>query len=198
MNNRPSQSTDLEPLSRAQLLITIAVTALVLFMVARLWITFGDIRRLPIALDGLALAQGKAGGVGIKLASSLTYHIFPAYRRSADFYLEFVLKPLWIADTIWLGLLPGISEELLFRGVMLPAVGLNLWGVTLSSLCFGLLHISGIDRWAYMLWAAIVGFFLGLMALWTGNLLVPILAHGIANLVSSLIWKLRQNNNVEA
>jgi hypothetical protein len=100
-----------------------------------------------------------------------------------------VIKPLIWADIIWLGLLPGLSEELLFRGVMLPALGLNLTAVIISSLLFGILHLSGANQWPYVVWATIIGFALGYCALVTGNLLVPIIAHIITNLVSSCLWK---------
>ncbi|HBY76884.1 MAG TPA: CPBP family intramembrane metalloprotease, partial [Cyanobacteria bacterium UBA11148] len=100
-------------------------------------------------------------------------------------------------DIIWLGLLPGMSEELLFRGVMLPAVGLNPVGVLASSLVFGILHLSGPQQWPYVVWATIVGLLLGFSALITGNLLVPIVAHVVTNWVSSCLWKLG-NQKVEA
>ena len=97
---------------------------------------------------------------------------------------------LW-PDLIWVGLLPGLSEELLFRGVMLPAIGLNITGIIVSSLCFGVLHISGLQHWPYVVWATAVGILLAYSALLTGNLLVPIVAHIFTNLVASYFWKLR-------
>ena len=113
-----------------------------------------------------------------------------AYRRSADYYLELVIKPLMWIDIIWLGLLPGLSEELLFRGVMLPALGLNLAAVFISSVLFGVLHLSGNGQWRYVVWATIIGFALGYCALITGNLVVPVVAHIITNLVSGSLWKI--------
>jgi hypothetical protein len=90
-----------------------------------------------------------------------------------------------------------MSEELLFRGVMLPAVGLNPTGLIATSLLFGVLHLSGPQQWPYVVWASIVGLLLGLSALATGNLLVPIVAHIGTNLLSSYLWKLG-NRQVEA
>jgi membrane protease YdiL (CAAX protease family) len=102
-----------------------------------------------------------------------------------------VLQPLTWADLIWMGLLPGLSEELLFRGVMLPAIGLNVNGVIFSSLCFGVLHLSGLQQWPYVVWATVIGLVLGTSALVSGNLLVPIAAHITTNLLASLVWKAR-------
>ena len=93
-------------------------------------------------------------------------------------------------DIIWVGLLPGLSEELLFRGVMLPALGFNVTGVIISSVCFGVLHLSGSEQWPYVVWATAVGLLFGFSALLTGNLLVPLVAHVLTNLVSSYSWKL--------
>ncbi len=181
---------EFEPLTRTQVLMAMGVTAILLLLVAKLWLHFSSITLLPLRGTTDALLLGLGLAVGITIASSLVYRLWPAYRQSADFYLQLVLKPLVLPDLIWLGLLPGMSEELLFRGVMLPAVGLNAIGVVASSLLFGILHMSGRQQWPYVVWATTVGLLLGFSALATGNLLVPIVAHVVTNLVSSYLWKL--------
>jgi len=180
---------NIQPLSRTQILIAMGVTALLLLIVSKLWLQFGNFALLPMQFTITALLKGFAVALTIAIASWVVYRIWSAYRRSANFYLELVLKPLNWADLIWVGLLPGLSEELLFRGVMLPAFGLNLVAVIVSSLCFGVLHLSGTEQWPYVIWATAVGFLLGCSALYTGNLLVPIVAHVITNLFSSYFWK---------
>jgi hypothetical protein len=182
---------DIEPLTRTQILIAMGVTAVVLLIVARIWLLLDtSTTMLPLRWSMLDCVGGLGLGVGITLASSVIYRLWPAYRQSADFYLELVIKPLAAPDLIWLGLLPGMSEELLFRGVMLPAIGLTWFGLGISSLCFGVLHFSGAQHWSYVVWATVIGLVLGFSALATGNLLVPILAHITTNLLSSCIWKL--------
>ena len=188
---------EIEPLTRIQVLIAMGVTAVVLLVVAKLWLHFSSIALLPLHGTPDALFLGLAIGVGITAASSLVYRLWPAYRHSADYYLQLVLKPLVLPDLIWLGLLPGMSEELLFRGVMLPALGLNATGLVVTSLLFGILHLSGPQQWPYVVWASVVGLLLGFSALATGNLLVPIVAHIGTNLISSYLWKLG-NKQVEA
>jgi len=184
---------DIQPLTRTQILVAIGVTAIILWLVAKLWLRFGSVSLLPLSWTGTALPIGIGLGLTITAASSLVYRLWPAYRRSADFYLELVLKPLLLLDIIWLGLLPGLSEELLFRGVMLPALGLNIIGVVISSLCFGVLHLSGSQQWPYVVWATTVGLLFGFSAIATHNLLVPIVAHIFTNLVSSYSWKLAKS-----
>jgi len=178
-----------EPLTRTQILVVMGVTAVLLLIVAKTWQKLGSIALLDVHFSYQAFLYGIGVAGGIIAASSIIYRLWPAYRRSADAYLELVIKPLIWPDLIWLGLLPGLSEELLFRGVMLPALGLDLSAVIFSSLLFGILHLSGLQQWPYVVWATIVGFALGYSALVTGNLLVPIVAHIITNLVSSSLWK---------
>ncbi len=188
---------EFEPLTRTQILIAMGVTAVVLLVVAKLWLHLGSVTLLPLRRTTDALLLGLGIGVGITGASSVVYRLWPAYRQSADFYLQLVLKPLILPDIIWLGLLPGMSEELLFRGVMLPAIGLNATGLVITSVLFGILHLSGKQQWPYVVWASVVGLLLGFSALATGNLLIPIVAHISTNLISSYLWKLG-NRQVEA
>ena len=189
---------EIESLSRTQILVVMGVTAIVLLIVAKIWQKLGSVELLPLIFTTDALLWGIGMAVGISVASSIVYRLWPAYRRSADIYLELVIKPLVWPDLIWLGLLPGLSEELLFRGVMLPAFGLNVTAVIISSLLFGVLHLSGSEQWPYVIWATVVGFALGYIALITGNLLIPITAHIITNLVSSSLWKLTQSKASES
>ena len=181
----------MEPLGRIQILVAMAVTALVLLLIARFWLLFDSVSLLSVTLNGQVILLGVGIGLGITGVSAIAYRLWPGYRKSADLYLKMVLQPLTWADLVWMGLLPGLSEELLFRGVMLPAIGLNANGVIFSSLCFGVLHLSSLQQWQYVVWATCIGLVLGISALWSGNLLVPIMAHITTNLLSSLVWKAR-------
>ena len=189
---------EIESLSRTQILVVMGVTAIVLLIVTKIWQKLGSVELLPVNFTTDALLWGVGVAAVISVASSIVYRLWPAYRRSADIYLELVIKPLIWPDLIWLGLLPGLSEELLFRGVMLPAFGLNITAVIVSSLLFGVLHLSGSEQWPYVVWATVVGFGLGYIALITGNLLIPITAHIITNLVSSSLWKITQSKASES
>lgn len=186
-----SNNPEIQPLSRTQILVAMGVTAVVLLTISKIWQKLGSVALLPIDISTDALLYAIALAGGIIVASSVAYRVWPAYRESADIYLALVVQPLIWADIIWLGLLPGMSEELLFRGVMLPAFGLNLSALFISSLLFGVLHLSGANQWPYVIWATVIGFTLGYVALTTGNLFIPITAHIITNLVSGSVWKFR-------
>ncbi len=187
-DDRPN--SDFPPLDRSQILIGMAVTAVVLMAIARFIQWLGNVSLLDWHWDSETLLLGGALGLGITLASLTLFYLWPQYRTSAKVYLNMVLEPLALPDVLWLGLLPGLSEELLFRGVMLPALGGGVAAIVISGVCFGFSHMSGKSQWPYAAWASVVGIALGIAAVTTGNLLVPVIAHTVANLLSSTFWKL--------
>jgi len=186
------QEPEIPYLTRTQVLVAMGATAVILWIVAKLWLRFGNFPLFKLYWYERDLFLGLGLGLIITVFSGLAYRFSPSYRKSADYYLELVLKPLALPDLIWLGLLPGLSEELLFRGVMLPALGADHIAILVSSLCFGVLHLSGSEQWPYVIWATIIGIILGYSALLSGNLLVPIVAHMLTNWLSSYLWKTRK------
>jgi hypothetical protein len=69
------------------------------------------------------------------------------------------------------------GEELLFRGLVLPLVG-----IVASSVVFGALHqIRGPARWGWMVWATVMGLLFGCVFAATGSLAGPIVAHAMIN-----------------
>jgi uncharacterized protein len=188
------ETPEIPEMSRSQVLVVIAITAIVLLVVTKAWMFLGQVSLLPSRWSLQSLGWGIGGALMISLASEAIYRLWPAYRESANFYVQMVVKPLAWPDLLWLGLLPGLSEELLFRGVMLPAFGQNWEGILISSCCFGALHLSGWRQWPYVFWATIVGAGLGWSAIWSGNLLVPIVAHSLTNIISGCVWKYRNSS----
>lgn len=181
-----------ESLSRVQLLAAMGITAVVLLIIARLWIWLDDVTLMETRLSGEGILWGVIVGLAITLCSEGLYRLWKGYREGADTYLNLILTPLKLGDLLWLGLLPGMSEELLFRGVMLPAIGLNWFGIAISSLCFGVLHFFSPRYWGYVVWAVVVGGILAISAIQTENLLVPVIAHTVTNCLSSYLWKRKQ------
>lgn len=77
-----------------------------------------------------------------------------------------------------ISLLAGLGEELLFRGVLQPALQMasgGLAGLLLASLLFGVAHWLNA---AYVIFAFLMGLYLGAMYWMTENLVVPIIIHG--------------------
>jgi uncharacterized protein len=189
-----SPSPEMGYMSRFEVLGAIGVTSLILLVAAKFTLYVGQMVLPEVVWSWPDLAIGIGLGIAIVLSSQLIYRLWPDYRKSADFYLDQILAPLLWPDLIWLGLLPGLSEELLFRGVIVGGLGYGLLGLFGAALCFGLLHMSSLKQWPYALWAGIVGLILGGGLIFTGNLLVPIVAHIFCNLCSASVWKWRNNS----
>ena len=60
---------------------------------------------------------------------------------------------------------------------------------------FGFLHQGGGRNATFAAWATFVGGLYGGSYLYTQDLLVPALAHSLANVVSASIWKLKQSSS---
>jgi membrane protease YdiL (CAAX protease family) len=109
--------------------------------------------------------------------------------------LHELLRPRNALDAVFsvaaIALAPAICEEILFRGVVLPAWLRIAWpsvAVAVSAVFFGLIHVDtvattdGTYRTAYRVpFALAVGLVLGLLRLATGSLVAPILAHAVLN-----------------
>lgn len=102
--------------------------------------------------------------------------------------LDPVIRSFFGAWSAWeLGVLAGVagfSEEVLFRGVI--QAGLENWlgsglGLVLTAVLFGLMH--PITR-LYILLALIIGLWLGLLWIWSGSLVAPVVAHALYDWVA--------------
>ena len=80
---------------------------------------------------------------------------------------------------IVIGAAAGIGEEWLFRGVLQPVVGLAA-----SSLLFGAAHVGGLRMLPFGVWATGMGLVMGALALATGGLIAPIVAHGVYDMLA--------------
>lgn len=95
----------------------------------------------------------------------------------ADLRIPFLLSVVVLAP---------LSEELIFRGVLLPALGRRLpqWlAVVASAVAFGAVHLQS-DLSAYLLLGTLtgtLGLLLGALRVWTKSLAAPIAAHAVFN-----------------
>lgn len=93
-----------------------------------------------------------------------------------------VLGPLSAGEILVLAAGSSIGEEMFFRGALLPALPAGLW---LSSLLFALPHVGPGAR--FLPWTAsslVAGLAFGAMFVLTGNLLAPVAAHFLINLIN--------------
>lgn len=113
------------------------------------------------------------------LTSRLASAHFASARRLEDDLRPFA-KALSPGEILVLAGLSSLGEELLFRGLLTPWLG-----VFLSSVLFGLLHqIRGKSRWVWVAWASVVGMLFGALFAATGSLVGPLIAHAVVNAVN--------------
>jgi membrane protease YdiL (CAAX protease family) len=104
------------------------------------------------------------------------------------------LKPIFgncsASEITIISLAAGIGEELLFRGVLQTEMGLLP-----ASMIFGLFHMvspssGGSGGMVYGCWVMLMGGALGGLAIWTGGLMAPIVAHAVydAAAMSYMRW----------
>ncbi|KAJ8569669.1 hypothetical protein K7X08_006246 [Anisodus acutangulus] len=94
------------------------------------------------------------------LVSSCRYlllKIWPDFSESSEAANSQVLSSLEPLDYIVVSLLPGISEELLFRGALLPLFGINWQSVVAVASIFGILHLGSGRKYSFAVWATFVG-----------------------------------------
>jgi membrane protease YdiL (CAAX protease family) len=119
---------------------------------------------------------GAAFAILMVFLSRVSVHHF-RWGRRLHRELRPVATQLGTADIWMLAALSALGEELLFRGVLQPAIG--LFG---QAVLFGLLHqLPGPSRWIWVTWAACVGLLFGLLFQLTGSLWGPILGHALIN-----------------
>ena len=100
----------------------------------------------------------------------------------------FFRNPLWPASFVVIAIVAPVAEELLFRGILFPALArtrLGFWGAAIvSTIGWTLLH-------SYSLAGMILVFLLGMLFSWvfarTGSLRVPIVAHVANNTIAALM-----------
>lgn len=95
--------------------------------------------------------------------------------------LKYLIFELTTIEKIYISLLAGVSEEILFRGLLQP-----LLGITITSILFGAAHFV---TFGYFLLATGIGFFLGGVFHYSGNIFVPIMVHTLYNIFAFSILK---------
>jgi membrane protease YdiL (CAAX protease family) len=83
------------------------------------------------------------------------------------------------AGVVLIGAAAGIGEEWLFRGIVQPLAGLIA-----TSVLFGIAHIGGRRMLPFGVWAMAMGLVMGALAIVTGGLTAPIVAHGVYDMLA--------------
>ena len=107
-------------------------------------------------------------------------HVYTeAFRQYAHKVLDGMRWPAYITG----GLMAALAEEPFFRGVLLLAFDRNVIGVTIAALVFAACHWLRLSFILFWFWAVLEGVLFGVLMVATHSLLVPMIAHGIHDLV---------------
>jgi membrane protease YdiL (CAAX protease family) len=143
--------------------------------------------RSPLECEGWLGARGAASwllslGAGVALGAVTIAATRLLVRRATWAQaLHVALRPAvhGVSDSALIALAgaSAVGEELLFRGVLVPLVG-----IVFSSVLFGFLHqVRGQARWAWMAWATVMGGLLAAVFTLTGSLAGALVAHAAIN-----------------
>jgi hypothetical protein len=158
-----------------------------------------------LPLHGAALGWGVLAALPLLGAMLLTYR-FPVgplggLRRLVEETMVPMFRGAGVVELALISLLAGVGEELLFRGVLQAALAgwiggpLGAWiAIAAASVVFGLCH--AVSR-TYFVLATLISVYLGLLFVWTGNLLAPMAAHAVYDF-AALVYLLYLRRGAEA
>lgn len=146
------------------------------FVCASLRLGSGDAKQDALFGAGASLAGGVVLAVVIIAATRWLVRT-QSWAAALHEDLRPFVRALGPEAIVPLALASSIGEEILFRGALVPAIG-----IFASSLVFGALHqLRGRSRLSWVAFATVVGLLLGGLFEATGSLLGPIVAHALIN-----------------
>ena len=137
------------------------------------------------------LGLGLAAGLGIVLLTWIAEKLFPWMAALENSFRRILGRP-YLTDIAMIAMLSSAAEELFFRGLLQHYTGL-----VPASIIFGLFHFpaeKSLIPWT--IFALVVGFGLGFLYEFTGNISTVILTHFVINLINlyRITRKDRQNS----
>lgn len=168
-----------------RILPAVAVIQIIALSVAIIW---GAIRKIPwwhdLSLNGRDILFGLLLGASLAFINFIAYKLgerlpFTNFRWVMKELLYPAFKKISPLEILLIACLSGICEESLFRGVMFKE-----WGLIVSSVIFGALHTGSRKLIVMGIWTGLLGCLLGYSYMACENLIIPMIAHGINNLIN--------------
>ncbi len=159
-------------------------TQLAIVLIAFIWGWFRKIFWWNSIVFDKTVVWG-AGLAAVLIFFSTILYIFRKYLKftNIEWIVECLYIPVFGNLKIWqlvvLAVLSGFCEEALFRGVLMKESG-----PVISSILFGILHTGNKKLIFSGIWITMMGIALCFSFSNTGNLLVPMTAHFLNNMVS--------------
>ncbi len=130
------------------------------------------------------------GGLLVLVATTTWRPLVELREQMESLVGELFARSHWL-ELAGLSLAAGVGEELFFRGALQPWIAgwsSPLLGLVAASLLFGLAH--PLSR-AYFTLATLMGLYLGWLAMAYGDLVAPIIAHGLYDFVALVYMRSR-------
>lgn len=162
--------------------------SLALGVLGGVWLLFRPLPYAPTLGPLGQAAAGVAAGAVLLGGAWVLERTVPSFRyasRLLEHALRSVELPAWTA--LLLAAVTAASEELFFRGALLPLVGLIP-----QALLFGLLHPVPRRAWAYPAFVVAAGLVFGVLTQTTGSLVPAMVAHFGVNLQG--FWEVRHRD----
>ncbi|KAL0761467.1 hypothetical protein Bca101_077617 [Brassica carinata] len=143
---------------------------------------------------------GLIAGTVVLISSSrfLLLKSWPDFADSSEAANQQILTSLEPLDYLVVASLPGISEEMLFRGGLMPLFGTSWVSIVGVGLIFGLLHLGSGRKYSFAAWASVVGIVYGYAAVLSSSLVVPMASHAVNNLVGGLLWRYSSSSKLKS
>ena len=111
------------------------------------------------------------------------------YLEAFNRYGRVVLGRMRLPEYITGGLMAALVEEPLFRGTLLMAIDRGVLGAVITGLLFAACHWLRREFLLFWFWAMLEGIWFGLLMVGTGSLLIPMIAHGLHDIVGYRIFQ---------
>ena len=153
-----------------------------------------DQLRVPHVSVAQQLALGVAGTLAALLTNlalhtilqwSLRDRYLAAFERYGNVVLDNMRWPHYLAG----GLMAAVAEEPLFRGVLVATIDQPIAGIVVAAVAFALCHWLRKEFWPFWFWAIWEGVLFGILFVATGSLLVPMIAHGLHDVLAYRVFQ---------
>ncbi|WZZ01823.1 hypothetical protein YC2023_074151 [Brassica napus] len=143
---------------------------------------------------------GLVAGTVVLISSSrfLLLKSWQDFADSSEAANQQILTSLEPLDYLVVATLPGLSEEMLFRGALMPLFGTSWVSIVGVGLIFGLLHLGSGRKYSFAAWASVVGIVYGYAAVLSSSLVVPMASHALNNLIGGLLWRYSSSSKLKS
>ena len=157
---------------------------------------FGAFKHLmgsPWSLS-VQIGIGLVAGILSLVCDGVLHEIFKrtlgqTYLEAFNHYGRMVLGRMRFPEYIAGGLMAAFAEEPLFRGTLLMAIDHKALGIVVTALLFAACHWLRREFLLFWFWAMLEGIWFGLLMVGTESLLIPMIAHGLHDIVGYRVFQ---------